>query len=354
MSLKTGEKQTLGSFVNKVLAGTAVAIVVALIPNAILGELFKYLITNHDATWLVPLARAATVFQFTLSLMAGVMVGIQFKLTPMQSLSVGGAAFIGSGAWKVIEVDGVSIFQLSGTGDMINTMITAGLAVYAIQLVGHKFGSLNIILLPILIGLGVGFIGLLLYPYVSGITTAFGNLINTFTNLAPLPMSILIGMSFAFLIISPMSTVALGIAIGLNGVSAGAAAMGVAATTAVLVLSTMRVNKPGVPIAIALGSMKMMMPNFFKKPIMIVAMLANAIVCAIPVAIFSISGVPTSAGFGLVGLVGPIASLPGLGLPLMIICWIVIPFVSAFIINYVLVNVVKLYSYDIFKFEGVQ
>ena len=42
-------------------------------------------------------------------------------------------------------------------------------------------------------------------------------------------MSILICCSFASLIISPISTVAIGLAIQLNGVSAGAAAMGVAA-----------------------------------------------------------------------------------------------------------------------------
>ncbi|MDG4630977.1 PTS sugar transporter subunit IIC, partial [Enterococcus faecalis] len=83
-----------------------------------------------------------------------------------------------------------------------------------------------------------------LYPYVTKITAAIGDLINTFTTLQPILMSILIACSFAFLIISPISTVAIGMAIQLNGVSAGAAAMGVAATTVVLVVNSWKVNKP--------------------------------------------------------------------------------------------------------------
>ena len=97
-------------------------------------------------------------------------------------------------------------------------------------------------------------------------------------------------------------------AIQLDGVSAGAAAMGVAATTFVLVVNSWKVNKSGVTIAIALGAMKMMMPNLFRKPVILIPCLVSAVITAIPVALFSISGTPASAGFGVVGLVGPLAS----------------------------------------------
>src|SRR5699024_6876780 len=88
---------------------------------------------------------------------------------------------------------------------------------------GERFGSVAIVLTPIVVGVGAGLIGYYLYPYVTAITSAIGTLINNFTTLQPLLMSILIGCSFAFLIISPISTVAIGMAIQLNGVSAGAA-----------------------------------------------------------------------------------------------------------------------------------
>ena len=109
------------------------------------------------------------------------------------------------------------------------------------------------------------------------ITTAIGTVINEFTTLQPiLDVKFLICCSFATLIISPISTVAIGLAIQLNGVSAGAAAMGVAATAVALVVHSWKVNKSGVTLAIALGAMKLMMPNLFKYPVIFDSMFINS------------------------------------------------------------------------------
>ena len=227
------------------------------------------------------------------------------------------------------------LFVSSGTGDLINTMITAGLAVGLLLLVGDRFGSVKIVAAPIFIGGGAGWIGMLILPFVSKITTWLGSVINSFTNLQPIFMCILIACMFAVLIISPISTVAIGMAIKLNGISAGAAAMGVAATTIVLVVHSWRTNKSGVTIAIALGAMKMMMPNLFRHPIILLPTLITAVVSAIPVALFHVSGTPASAGFGLVGLVGPLASLDAgkasINIVMALLVWIVIPAIVAVI-----------------------
>lgn len=343
------QKESIGSFLTKVLTGMSIGIVVALIPNAIVSELFRYFI-SQGATWLTPIAQAASLFQFTISILGGVAIGQQFKLAPMQSLAVGGAAFLGSGAWKVVQVDGKSIFQLAGTGDMINIMLISALAVLFIQYVGHYFGSMNLILLP-LVSLLIGYIGMLTYPSVSQLNAFIGSIINSFTDLLPLPMSILLCISFAFLIVTPMSTVAMGVALGLTGLAAGASSMGLVATAAILVWGTLKVNKPGVPVAIILGSIKMMMTNCFRNPILFVPIALNAVVCALPVAFFSIVGTPASSGFGIIGLIGPIAAYPTSGLFVTVFAWFIVPFVSGWIINYLCVHVLKLYTYDVFKFN---
>ena len=77
--------------------------------------------------------------------------------------------------------------------------------------------------------------------------------------------------------------------------------MGVAATAVALVVHSWKVNKSGVTLAIALGAMKLMMPNLFKYPVILIPCLSTAIISAIPVALFSVSGTPQSAGFGIVG-----------------------------------------------------
>lgn len=275
----------------------------------------------------------------------------------MQQLAVGGAAYIGSGAWAYTEVvqKGVATgtFQLRGIGDLINMMITASLAVLAVKYFGNRFGSLTIILLPIIIGTGVGYIGWKLLPYVSYVTTLIGQGINSFTTLQPILMSILIAVAFSLIIVSPISTVAIGLAIGLNGMAAGAASMGIASTAAVLVWATLKVNKSGVPIAIALGAMKMMMPNFLKHPIMAIPMVFTAAISSLTVPLFNLVGTPASSGFGLVGAVGPIASLAGgSSILIIILAWIIVPFAVAFAAHKVSKDILKLYKEDIFVFEG--
>src|SRR5690625_6998714 len=55
-----------------------------------------------------------------------------------------------------------------GTGDVINIMITASIAVLLLKMIGDNFGSSSIIGLPIVVGVGAGFIGMLTYPFEIG------------------------------------------------------------------------------------------------------------------------------------------------------------------------------------------
>ncbi len=332
----------------KILNGATIAIVVALIPNAILATFFKQFASNPlFANWL----HIVQVFQFFTPIMAGYLISMQFKLNLIQSSCVGGAAFIGSGAWKYVEVtlngNTANIFQLAGIGDVINTMLTAAIAILVVRLISAKLGSLNLVLLPIIVGT-------LTLPYVSMITALISQGINTFTTLQPFLMSILIAMSFSIIIISPLSTVAIGLAIGLTGISSAAAGMGVASAAALLVWASARVNKPGVPIVIGLGAMKMMIPNFLTHPIIGLPVMITATISSLSVLIFQMVGTPASAGFGFVGLVSPLAALNAgnINIVIMLLSWIVVPFVVAFIVNKVCCDVLHLYKKEIFTFKG--
>lgn len=344
-------KITVKTFLNKILAGTATGIIVGLIPNAVVSAILKLFGQNPMTA---TINQALLIFQCATPLLIGALIAIQFKMEPLDVAIVGAAAYVGSGVTKFVpqivnpatKVQGV--FVSAGTGDLINTMITAATAVGFLLLVGQHFGSVKIVAAPIFVGGGAGLIGMLILPYVSKITTWLGTVINSFTNLQPILMCILISCMFAVLIISPISTVAIGMAIQLNGISAGAAAMGVAATTLVLVVHSWRTNKSGVTIAIALGAMKMMMPNLFRYPIIILPTLITAALSAIPVALFHVSGTPVSAGFGLVGLVGPLASLDAgkasINIVMALIVWIVFPVVVAMICRFLFEKVFHLYD----------
>ncbi|MBO1913867.1 PTS sugar transporter subunit IIC, partial [Microvirga sp. 3-52] len=116
-------KVNVKEFINKVLAGVAMGIVVGLIPNAILGELFKYLSQYHEI--FATLQSVVVGIQFTVPVIVGVLIAIQFKMNPLQTVIVGTAAFVGSGAASFQE----NMWVLTGIGDLINTMITASIAV---------------------------------------------------------------------------------------------------------------------------------------------------------------------------------------------------------------------------------
>ena len=64
----------------------------------------------------------------------------------------------------------------------------------------------------------------------------------------------MIAMIFSILIVSPISSIGIGLAIGISGLAAGSAAVGVAASAIMLAVGSWRVNKPGVPITVLLSS----------------------------------------------------------------------------------------------------
>lgn len=325
-------------------------IVVGLIPHAILGELFKFLSQYHEI--FTTLTNVVVGIQFTVPVLVGVLIAMEFKLNPLQTVIVGTASFVGSGAASFLEDQWI----LTGIGDLMNTMITASIAVLLILLIQDKLKSLTIILLPIIAGGASGFIGILLLPYVELLTTGTGQLINSFTNFQSTVMYILIAVSFAIIIVSPISTIAILMAIGLTGLAAGAANIGIVAGMWMLVVGTLQVNNKGVPIAVFLGAMKMMMPNLLKHPIMMVPLTLTSIITAIVAGFFNIVVTTEAAGFGLAGMVGPISAIKFMGdditlnLFVLVIVYFIVPLITAFAVHYLCTKVLKLYDPSIFKF----
>ena len=360
------------SFLHKVLNGTAIGVIVALLPNCIFAIIFSLDFFKNNAffaTWNV----ANVLFQATLSAVIGTLVALEFNFKGMKAALLTAIAFVSSGASSKLagatELLGyvqkqkapaeitatankmVTGFYTTGTGDIINVMLICALSVLVLLWLEGKFESFNFVLLPI-VGSLLATVGLFTLPYVKMISSLIGQGIIYFTDLQPYLMSILICVTFAILIVAPISTVAIGLAIGLNGLAAGASAMGVGTTCIVLVVHSFFVNKPGVTVAVALGSMKMMMTNVFEHPISYVPIIATSTVTGLLVPLFTITGTPASAGFGLVGLTGLFASVTG-GLPmgLAILAWLVIPTVVAILFRLLFEKVLNLYTADIFKFE---
>ena len=299
------ERLTPGSFTMKVLNGISIAVVVSLVPQALLGELAKALLPFWSG--------AATVMALTglaaslLPVMIGVLIGIEFKMTPIQTAAVGIASFCGSGVATVNPEGG---FFLKGTGLVINSGLTAAIAVGLLLFIGDKLKNYSILLLSTIVTLVAGTIGwVVTFPVVKVFTLWLGNLVNGATTLQPVLMGVVLAILFAVMIVSPVSTVGIATAIFIDGVASGTANLGAVAAGFTLLVAGWRVNGFATSILHVLGSPKVQMANMLSKPVTFLPVLCSAAVLGGVGGALGISGTPISAGFGISGLMGPLAAL---------------------------------------------
>ncbi len=332
-------------FTMKVLNGMSLGIVVALIPAALLGELFKALGLIEFAQ----LTGATTIF---LPAAIGIAVAYQFALNPLQSITLASATMIGSGVIKFTEGG----LMVRGTGDVINAGITCAIAMLIIKAINGKGKNFAILFTPIIVSLFGGYIGLKLLPYVTKLTGFVGMLISQMTTMQPLIMGILIAMSFTFLIISPFSTVGIALAVGLGGIASGTANLGIVAASFGLAIAGYSVNGLGLSLAPILGSPKIHMTNLAKNPKIIIPLLANSAILGALGAIFGIGGTAFSAGFGISGLIGPVNALNIMGwngknLIIIFFIFLVIPITLGFIFKIIFLDRLKLIEANDYKLE---
>ena len=152
------------SFLMNVLNGSALGVIAALIPGALLGELFKALTPSFPAlAFMTQIVSATNTF---VGFAIGVAVAIRFAFNPLETITVGMTTMLAGGSLQFLE----SGLQLKGTGDIITMCVTAGLAVAVIQFLRPLVGAYAILVIPTLtVFVAVG-LARALYPYFILIT----------------------------------------------------------------------------------------------------------------------------------------------------------------------------------------
>lgn len=298
------------AFTMNVLNGLALGAVVVLIPGALLGELVRALL--GVAPWLQVVLDATLVSNAMMGLVVGVMVGLNFKFTPIQTAAVGVATQFAARAVLIdhpVNDEGVKglTMMLKGTGDVITMGVTAALAAGLVMLLGNSMKAYTILVIPTVVLAVAGVAGYLLEPYIAEVTHWIGQGISNLLGLQPHIMALLIAVIFSILIVSPVTTVGIALAISLAGIGSGAANLGVCAAGFGLAIAGWKVNTHGTSLAHFLGSPKMSMANVIKKPKIMLPVICTAAISGVVGAILGIEGTPMSAGFGFSGLVGPLA-----------------------------------------------
>lgn len=309
------------NYVVKTLNGMAYGFFASLIIGTILKQVGVAIHWSDLTTW-------GQIASYLMGPAIGVGIAYVLEAKGLNLISAVIAGTIGAGTFSMSN-GSVSV----SVGNPISAYLAVLLAVEAVRLVQDKT-PLDILVVPFTSILCAGFITKFVGPYVTQMIVWIGELINQGVNLQPIFMGMIVAVLMGMALTAPISSAAIGIMLGLDGLAAGAALAGCCAQMVGLAIMSMDDNDIGDVIAIGIGTSMLQFKNIVKRPIIwlppIVASIPSGILSA---AVFKIQCTPVGSGMGTAGLVGLIESIGVMGqtywIPLllidvalpMVICW---------------------------------
>lgn len=251
---------------------------------------------------------------------AGQQLGVAF-LVDMGQLAmnlmgpaIGVAIAFGLGAPKFVifasVVTGAAGAQLGGPAGSF----AASLLACEIGKIVSGETKLDIIVTP-LVTIAVGYgVATLIGPYINDGMLYLGRLIMWATELQPFFMGILVATLMGLALTAPISSAAIAIMLGLEGIAAGAATVGCAAQMVGFAVASYRENKFSGLISQGLGTSMLQIGNIVKNPLILIPpTLAGAILAPLATMVFKLTNLPAGAGMGTSGLVGQIMTFTAMG-----------------------------------------
>lgn len=251
---------------------------------------------------------------------AGIGIGTAKRLnaSPLTLVSAATAGMCGAFASKLLA--GAAIVSgtvdtglvlansvvLSGPGEPLGAFIAVMVAIYVGRLVSGRT-KVDIIVTPFACIVAGSAVGLMVGPTISSLMTSLGALINWGTVQAPFLMGIIVSVLMGIILTLPISSAALGIILGLSGISAGAATVGCCANMVGFAVASYRENGVNGLLAQGLGTSMLQVGNIMKNPkIWAPAIVASAVLGPVSTCILKMTNNPTGSGMGTAGLVGQI------------------------------------------------
>lgn len=194
----------------------------------------------------------------------------------------------------------------------------------------YKETRIDIIVTP-LVTIVIGFmIGKFIGPPINTFMVWFGEVINWSTAQQPFIMGILVAVLMGWALTAPISSLAIAIMLSLDGLAAGAAAIGCAAQMMGFATSSYRDNGFGGFLAQGIGTSMLQVANILKKPIIILPpTIAGAVLAPFATVWLGLTNNALGAGMGTSGFVGQIMTFESMGFSMNIFWWIVILHVIA-------------------------
>ena len=229
-------------------------------------------------------------------------------------------ATIGVACAYGLKVKPIVMFSSAVTG-AIGYSYGGPVGCFCAAVAGAEIGNLiagktpvDIVLLPSVTIIVGGLVGRFVGPGIEKVMTALGALVNSATEMAPVPMGILVSTIMGMVLTLPISSAALSISLGLSGIAAGASVVGCCTQMVGFAVMSYKENKIGGLLSQGLGTSMLQVPNIFKNPmIWIPPTLASAILGPISTAVLKMTNNALGAGMGTSGLVGQFGAWATMG-----------------------------------------
>ncbi len=226
------------------------------------------------------------------------------------------------------------------TGNPIASYCAVIVAVELTRMVQGKT-PVDILLVPFVSIVSAGLFASFIGPYIAQLINWVGSLINQGVALQPMFMGVVVAVLMGMALTAPISSAAIGIMLGLEGLAAGAALAGCCAQMVGLAVMSYQDNTIGDVIAIGIGTSMLQFKNIIKRPLIwLPPIVASMVGGLLSTSIFHIKCTAVGSGMGTAGLVGILEAIQVMGSSY----WIVI-----ILIDIVLPMVICLSMYKAFR-----
>ena len=289
-----------------------------LFASLIIGLIIKQIGTYAHIDLLVNIGQIA---QYMTGPAIGAGVAYAVKAPSLAIFSAAAAGAVGAGTINLAT-------GALALGEPLGATIAALMGAYSGKWISGKT-KVDILLVPLSTIIIGGLTGIFISPVVASMMNALGSFINSLTTMYPFPMGVLVSTVVGMVLTLPISSAAICISLGLNGLAAGAACVGCCCQMVGFAVSSYRENKIGGLISQGLGTSMLQIPNIWKNwKIWIPPTLASAILGPVSTCVFKMTNNASGAGMGTSGLVGQFNAVAVMGvekIPTIILMHFILP-----------------------------
>ncbi|MFL2096562.1 PTS transporter subunit IIC [Marinilactibacillus psychrotolerans] len=308
----------------KVSSGVANAIFVTIGIGFLFGTL-------GDMFGLPILVTIGSIARVLLAPALGAGIAYNMQANTLTLFAAMASSTIGGGAIKVTEAG----FMIVG-GDPIGALIAGVIATW----IGKKLtgtSPLDMMSIPTLSLLGGGLAGIGLTQVITPILLSVSEFVSNGVAGSPVIGSSVMAVLFGLILMSPLSSAALSIALALSPMASGAMLIGTTAQYFVFSIVSVKENNLGGYIAQGLCTPKVQLPNIIKNPkILIGPTIASAICGPIATVLLGFQTIPEMGGVGFAAGVAPLWVINNSGLQsfgVYLLCGAILPILITLGIN---------------------